>query len=79
MYPDESSRVLVYCLEGLNMLGWCMYNGLWMCIWLHWWNSFDSSLPFSRLNALYVILLLLRWSSIHWWEQMREALVVNKG
>jgi len=40
MYPDESSRVLVYCLEGRNMLVWRMYNGLWICIWFLWWNGF---------------------------------------
>jgi len=34
MYLDESRRVLVYCLEGHNMLGWRMYNWLWECIWL---------------------------------------------
>jgi len=39
------SRVLLYCLEGLNMPVWCMYIGLWICIWLLWWNGFGSSLP----------------------------------
>ena len=39
------SRVLVYCLEGLNMHVWCMYNELWICIRLLWWNGFGSSLP----------------------------------
>jgi len=28
-------RVLVYWLEGHNMLGWCVYIGLWKYIWLH--------------------------------------------
>jgi len=35
MYPDESSRVLVYWLESHNLLGWCMHIGLWKYIWLH--------------------------------------------
>jgi len=42
-------------------------------------NLFGSSLPFACLVVLYVILLLLRWSSIYWWKQMREILVVNRG
>ena len=42
-------------------------------------KSFGFSLPFSCLNALYVILLLLRWSSIYWWEQRREVLMANRG
>jgi len=71
------SRVLVYCLEGLNMLVWCKWNGLWICIWLLWWTGFGSSLPFAYLFALYGVLLLLWWSSIYWWEQMREAFVVS--
>jgi len=79
MYPDESSRVLVYWLKGHNMLGWYMFIGLWRYIWLHDKNLFGSSLPFACLIALYVVLLLLRWSSIYWWEQMREVLVVNRG
>jgi len=33
---------------------------------------------FACLVVLYVVLLLLRWSSIHWCEQLREALEVNK-
>jgi len=57
MYPDESSRVVVYCLEGRNMLVWCMYSGLWICIWLHWWNDFGSSLPFACLIVSCVVLL----------------------
>jgi len=35
--------------------------------------------PFACLVALYVVLLLLRWSSIYWCEQMREVLAVNMG
>jgi len=73
------SRVLVYCLEGLNMPVWCKWNGLWICIWFLWWTGFGSSLPFACLFAMYVVLLLLRWSSIYWWEQMREAFVVSRG
>jgi len=46
---------------------------------LHDKNLFGSILPFACLIALYVVLLLLRWSSIYWWEQMREVLVVNRG
>jgi len=79
MYPNESTRVLVYWFEGHNMLGWCMYVWLWRYIWLHDKNLFGSSLPFACLIALYVILLPLRWSSIYWWEQMWEVLVVNRG
>jgi len=40
-------------------------------------KSFSSSLPFACLIALFVAFLLLRWSSIYWWEQMWEVLVVN--
>jgi len=40
MYSDELSRVVVYCLEGRNMIVWRMYDGLWICIWLHWWYDF---------------------------------------
>ena len=79
MYSDESSRVLVYWLKGHNMLGWYMYVGLWRYIWLHDKNLVGSSLPFACLIALYVVLLSLRWSSIYWWEQMREVLAVNRG
>jgi len=64
MYPDESSWVLVYWLEGHNMLEGCMYIGLWKYIWLYDKITFGSSLPFACLIALYVVLLLLRWSSI---------------
>jgi len=53
MHPDESRRVLVYCLEGQNMLGWRMYNWLWECIWLYDNTIFGSSLPFYCL--LYVL------------------------
>jgi len=38
-----------------------------------------SSLPFCCSIALYVVFRPLWWSSIYWWEQMREVLVVNKG
>jgi len=38
-----------------------------------------SSLPFCLLVVLYVVLLSLRWSSIYWWEQIKELLRVNKG
>ena len=31
----DSIRFLVYWLGGYNMLGWCMYIGLWKYIWLH--------------------------------------------
>ena len=81
MYPDESSRVVVYCLGGRNMLVWCMHNGLWICIWLHRWNVFGSSLPFACLIVLCVILLFcddhkiidvsrserFSWSTGEWW------------
>jgi len=41
------SRVVVYCLEGRNMLVWRMYDGLWICIWLSWCNDFVcSGLPY---------------------------------
>jgi len=46
---------------------------------LHDKNLVGSSLPFACLIAMYDVLLLLRWSSIYWWEQMREVLVVNRG
>ena len=51
MYPDESSRVLVYWFESHNMLGCCMYVGLWKYTWLHDENLFGSSLPFAHLIA----------------------------
>jgi len=34
--------------------------------------------PFACLVALYVVILLLRWSSIYWYEQIREVLEVNR-
>jgi len=78
MYPDESIWVLVYWLGGHNMLGWCMYIGLWKYIWLHDKIFLAIAYPFTCLIALYVVLLPLRWSSIYWWEQMREVLEVNR-
>jgi len=57
MYPDESSRVLVYWLGGHNMLGWCMYIGLWKYIWLHDKIFLALAYPFAYLIALYVVLL----------------------
>jgi len=51
MYPDESSRVLVYWFESQNMLGCCMYIGLWKYTWLHDENLFGFSLPFACLIA----------------------------
>jgi len=78
MYLDESSRVLVYWLEGHNLLGWCMYIGLWKYIWLHDKTNFGSSLPFYFL--LYVLWcgFLLQWSSICWCEQRWELPVIIK-
>jgi len=46
---------------------------------LHDKNLMGSSLPFACLIVVYVVLLPLRWSSIYWWEHMREVLVVNRG
>jgi len=77
MYPDESSRVLVYWLKVITCLGVvCIVDceSIFDCML----KSFGSSLPFACLFALYVVLLLLRWSSI-WWEHMWEVLVVNRG
>ena len=74
MYPDESSRVLVYWLKGHNLLGWCMYIGLWKYICLHDKTNFGFSLPFCCL--LYVLwcgfFFLLQWSSTCWCEQRWE-------
>ena len=44
-----------------------------------WWKSFWLKLTLCLFDCLYVVLLLLRWSSIYWWEQMREEIVVNRG
>ena len=46
MYPNESSRVLVYCLRSHNMLDWYVYMRLWKYIWLYEWNLSCSSLPY---------------------------------
>ena len=51
MYPDESSRVLVYWFESHSMLGCYMYIGLWKYTWLHDENLFGYSLPFACLIA----------------------------
>ena len=45
------SRVLVYWFESHNMLGCCMYIGLWKYTWLHDENLFGSRLPFACLIA----------------------------
>ena len=45
-YPDESSRVVVYCLKSHNMLGWFECMILWDYIWFYGWNLLCSSLPY---------------------------------
>jgi len=40
-------------------------------------NFMALAYPVACLIVLYVVLLLLRWSSTCWCEQMREALEVN--
>ena len=70
----ESSRVLVYWLEGHNILGWCMYIWLWKYTWLRDKTTFGSSLPFYLFVvwSICAVLLFLQWSSTCWCEQMRE-------
>ena len=79
-YLDESCRVLVYCLGGHYMLRWRMYNWLWKCIWLHDKNIFLALAYPSVVCCMFRMcdFLFLRWSSIYWWEQMRETSVVNR-
>jgi len=54
--------------QGRNILVWCVYNGLWICIWFHWWNGFGSSLPFACLMSCVwyfsfaMIIKLLMWA-----------------
>jgi len=58
MYPDESSRVVVYCLESRTFLfDICIMDCEYVYIWLYWWNDFGSSLPFVCLIVLCVVLL----------------------
>jgi len=70
--------VLVYWLEGHNMIGWCMYIWLWNCIQLYDKSFFALAYPFVWCVFYGVVFLSLRWSSIYWCEQMREILVVNR-
>ena len=49
MYPDESSRVVVYCLMSHNMLGWIECMILWNYIGLDGWNILCFSLPYFYL------------------------------
>jgi len=77
MYPDESSRVVVYWRNVHNMLVWCICCWLWKYAWLHDKINFGSSLPFCcLLCVLYVWFSLLRWSSTCWCEQMRGTPMV---
>jgi len=55
-YQDKSYRVLVYCLEGHNMLGWCMYNWLWKSVWLN-----DNTIFFSARAYPLLVWLLCMW------------------
>jgi len=57
MYQDESSRVLVYCLESHNMLSWYVYMGLWKYIWLYGWNLLCSSLLYFRCCVFCCVVL----------------------
>jgi len=77
-YPDESCRVLVYCVEVHSMLGWCMYNRLWKCIWLLDKTIFGSSLPFCLLYVCLVWFFSFALSSTCWCEQMRGTPVTNR-
>jgi len=77
-YLDESSRVVVYCLKGHNMLGWCEYMKMWKYIWLIGWNLLCSSLPYFCCVCSAVWYSLLRWSSTCWCEQMRGTPVGNR-
>jgi len=78
-YPDESSRVVVYCFKGRNMLVWRMYDGLWICFWLHWWCDFMHKLTLLLLLcAPAVWYSYLRWSSTCWCEQRRGTPVDNR-
>jgi len=61
-----------------NMIGWHIFIGRWNNMYLYDKLFYTLAYPFACLVALYVVLLILRWSSIYWCEQMRETLVVNR-
>ena len=78
MYPDESSQSLVYCLRSQNMFGWyikCL-DCVMACCYLM--NYFTLAYLVCLSGCLVCGSSLLRWSSIYWWEQMREVLAVNR-
>jgi len=78
MYPDESSLSLSILFACHNMIGWHIFIGLQNSLYLYDKLFYTLAYPFAYLVALYVVLLLLRWSSIYWCEQMREVLEVNR-
>ena len=78
MYLDESSLSLSVLFASHNMVGWHIFVGMWNNMYLYDKPIYTLAYPFSCLIALCVVLLLLRWSSIYWCEQMRGTPVVNK-
>jgi len=57
---------------------WMIYKMLGLCNACDYlMNYFTLAYPVACLIVLYVVLLLLRWSSTCWCEQMQEALEVN--
>ena len=78
MYPDESSRVLVYYLEIHNMLSWYVYMELWIYIFGCMDEIFCAlAYPTFVVVCSAVWYSLLRWSSTCWCEQMRGTPVGN--
>jgi len=58
---------------------WMIYKMLGLCNACDYlMNCFTLAYHVACLIVLYVVLLLLRWSSTCWCEQMREALEVNR-
>jgi len=57
MYPDESSRVVVYCLNNHNMLGWFECMVLWNYIWFNGWTLLCSSLPYFLCCVICCVIL----------------------
>jgi len=77
MYSDKSSLSLSVLFASHNMIGWHIFVGLRNSMYRYDKSFYTLAYFFACLVALYVVLLLLRWSSIYWCEHMREVLVVN--
>jgi len=64
MYPDESSLSRSVLFASHNMVGWHIFISLSNDMYLYDKIFYTLAYPFACLVVLYVILLLLWWSSI---------------